>query len=210
VLRVALTGGIATGKTLVAELFVQRGVPVVDADVAARVVVEPGSDGLAEVVAAFGSGVLDDEGHLDRSALRQRIFGDDEARQRLEAILHPRIRAWMGERLQTYAEAGYPWALAVIPLLVETGQQAQYDRVLVVDAPEAVQRERLRRRDGTSDEEANAILRRQASRAERLRHADDVLDNSGDNADHEALTRRVAELDTQFRARAAQPPSTAR
>lgn len=209
-LRVALTGGIASGKSLVAELFAARGVPVVDADVAARAVVEPGSEGLAAVVAAFGTDVLDDEGRLDRSTLRQRIFGDDEARQRLEAILHPRIRTWMAERLQAYAEAGYPWALAVIPLLVETGQQAQYDRVLVVDAPESVQRERLRRRDGTRDEEADAILRRQASRAERLRHADDVLDNSDDNADHKELVRRVAELDARYRALAAQPRSTAR
>ena len=200
-LRVGLTGGIASGKSRVAELFSARGVPVVDADVLAREVVAPGSDGLDAVVAAFGAEVLDHDGALNRARLRQHIFADDAARKRLEAILHPRIRERMDRALAAHAEAGHPWALAVIPLLVETGQQGRFDRILVVDASEATQIARLAARDGATEGDARAILARQARRAERLRHADDVIANDADDAP--ALAERVAELDTFYRGLAA-------
>lgn len=198
-LRVGLTGGIASGKSLVADAFARLGVPVVDADVLAREVVTPGSDGLAAVVDAFGSEVLAADGQLDRRQLRARIFADDAARARLEQILHPRIRAAMDAQLDAHAAAGADWALAVIPLLVETGQRDRFDRILVVDAPEAVQVARLQARDHASETEARAILERQADREQRLRHADDVIVNAGDDTADAALHERLAELDRNYR-----------
>jgi len=176
--RVGLTGGIASGKSLVGELFVGFGAPLIDADVAARSVVEPESEGLAEVVAAFGAEALTPAGGLNRAWLRQRIFGDPAERIRLEAILHPRIRSWMEEKA---AAAQAPYVMLVIPLLVEKGLQKSVDRVLVVDVPESVQIERLRRRDGISLEQAGSILAAQCDRKTRLAAAHDVIDNSGDS-----------------------------
>lgn len=202
-LRVGLTGGIASGKSLVADAFARLGVPVVDADVLAREVVAPGSDGLAAVVDAFGPEVLDADGRLDRRQLRARIFADDAARTRLEQILHPRIRTAMDARLDAHEQAGAEWALAVIPLLVETGQQARFDRILVVDAPTSVQLARLQARDGASEAEARAILDRQVGREERLRHAHDVIVNDGDSTSDSTrgsgLQARITELDAQYR-----------
>lgn len=198
-LRVGLTGGIASGKSLVADAFARLGVPIVDADVVAREVVAPGTDGLAAVVDAFGREVLDADGRLDRRRLRARIFADDAARTRLEQILHPRIRAAMDAQLDAHENAGTAWALAVIPLLIETGQQARFDRLLVVDAPESVQLARVQARDGASEAEARAILDRQAPRDERLRHADDVIVNDSDDTSDPALQARIAELDRQYR-----------
>jgi len=186
--RVALTGGIASGKTAVANLFATHGVPVIDTDVIAREVVEPGQPALAAVVDAFGTGVLAADGRLDRPRLRERIFGDAEARRRLEAILHPAIRAEMERQSRA---AGGSYQVLVIPLLVEGGRRDHIDRVLVVDVPEATQIERLVRRDGVSEDQAEAALRAQASRDARLAFADDVIENTGDMA---ALERRVAKL----------------
>jgi len=201
--RVALTGGIASGKTTVAALFATRGVPVIDTDVIAREVVEPGQPALAAVVEAFGTQVLGKDGRLDRPRLREQIFGDADARRRLEAILHPAIRAEMERQSRA---AGGPYQLLVIPLLVEGGRRDHVDRVLVVDVPEATQIERLARRDGVPREQAEAALRAQASREARLAFADDVIENTGDVA---ALETRVAELHRDYLRRGPRPDSAA-
>ena len=182
---VALTGGIASGKSAVSERFAALGANVVDADVVARELVAPGSPALAEIVAAFGNGVLAADGSLDRRALRERIFENDEARGRLNAILHPRIRATLRERAQATREGSY--ALLVIPLLAENREAyAWVDRVLVVDVPREVQFTRLIARDGVTPKLADAMLDAQAMREQRLAMADDVIENnrSLDDLDH--------------------------
>lgn len=193
---VGLTGGVASGKSTVARLFAAHGVTVADADVAARDAVAPGSEGLADVVAAFGPSVLAADGSLDRPAMRARVFGDDDARRVLESIVHPRVRASLRAAC---AVAGGPYAIAVIPLLAEGGRDAYawLSRVLVVDAPASVQLARLQRRDGIDAALAGRMLAVQADRAARLAIADDVLVNAG----HEdALAAHVAALDARYRA----------
>lgn len=193
-LDVCLTGGIASGKSLVAERFRALGTPVADSDAAARAVVAPGSTGLARVVEAFGSEVLDANGGLDRPALRRRIFSDDAARERLESILHPLIRERIETEMGEWAAQDYPYALRVIPLLMETGMHRSCGRILVVDAPCNVQIRRLMQRDGESDNDARRMLERQASRWQRLEIATDVIDN-GDDVDPEiAITPQVLAL----------------
>ena len=174
--RIALTGGIASGKSTVADLFAQLGVPVIDTDLISRQVVAPGKPALAEIVAAFGPGVLDAEGNLDRRRMRERIFSDPGARRRLESILHPAIRA---ELERQSAKAGGAYQLLVIPLLAEGGRRDHVDRVLVVDVPEALQLERLVGRDGVTADQARASLGAQATREARLAIADDVIRNTG-------------------------------
>jgi dephospho-CoA kinase len=195
--RVALTGGIASGKSTVANLFAELGVPLIDTDVIARQVVEPGQPALAAIVAAFGAEVLDADGRLDRRRMRERIFSDPSARQRLEAIVHPAIRAEMERQSQA---AGGPYQILVIPLLTEGGRRDHVDRVLLVDVPEELQIQRLRMRDGVTHEQAQASLDAQATRAERLALADDVVRNSGQVDD---LRKMVAELHEQYLALAA-------
>jgi dephospho-CoA kinase len=173
--RVALTGGIASGKSTVADHFAALGVPVIDTDVIAREVVEPGQPALAAITAAFGPEVLDAEGRLDRRRMRAQIFADPDARRRLEAILHPAIRAEMERQSRA---AGGAYQVLVIPLLAEGGRRDHVDRVLLVDVPEALQVERLMTRDGVSREQAQASLAAQASRAARLAMADDVVQNT--------------------------------
>jgi dephospho-CoA kinase len=192
-LRIGLTGGIASGKSTVTQRFGELGVPVIDADVASRTVVEPGKPGLAQVVARFGTGVLDADGQLDRSALRKLIFKDSSLRQALDAILHPLIRVEM-ERDAAQSEG--PYVVMAIPLLVEGGSAGKRaDRVLVVDADETLQIQRLQARDGSSVEQARAILASQASRAARLAAADDVLLNTGTVAE---LRQAVDRLHEQY------------
>ena len=192
-LRIGLTGGIASGKSTVTQRFGELGVPVIDADVASRSVVEPGKPGLAQVVARFGTGVLDADGQLDRSALRNLIFKDSSLRQALDAILHPLIRVEM-EREAAQSEGAY--VVMAIPLLVEGGSAGKrVDRVLVVDADETLQIQRLQARDGSSVEQARAILASQASRAARLAAADDVLLNTGTVAE---LRQGVDRLHEQY------------
>ena len=192
-MRIGLTGGIASGKSTVTQRFAELGVPVIDADVASRIVVEPGTAGLAQVVARFGAGVLHADGLLDRRALRDLIFKDASLRQALDAILHPLIRAEM-EREAAQAKA--PYVVMAIPLLVEGGNAGKrVDRVLVVDADETLQMRRLQARDGSSPEQARAILSSQASRAARLDQADDVLLNSGTVAE---LRQAVDRLHEQY------------
>lgn len=172
-----LTGGIGSGKSAVAQHFIDLGVHCVDADHAARWVVEPGRPALAAIVEHFGADVLQPTGELDRAALRARIFQAPEERRWLEALLHPLI----GQEIMTnLASAQSPYAILVSPLLVESGQYKLTQRVLVVDAPEQLQLQRTMRRDQVSEEQVQAILKAQALREERLKHADDVLLNDQD------------------------------
>jgi dephospho-CoA kinase len=188
--RVGLTGGIASGKSTVAALREQRGALVVDADVLAREVVEPGTPGLAAVVDRFGPSVLTSDGRLDRAALGRLVFADDAAsraaRRDLEAVVHPAVRARAAE-LEA-AAAPDQVVVHVIPLLVETGQASGFDLVVVVDVSEEVQRERLLARGGLTEAEADGRIAAQASRSERLAVADVVVDNDGDR---DALARHV-------------------
>ncbi|MCS3466311.1 dephospho-CoA kinase [Pseudomonas sp. JUb42] len=174
-----LTGGIGSGKSAAAQHFIDLGVHLVDADNAARWVVEPGRPALARIVEHFGDSVLQVDGSLNRGALRGLIFQDAEQRRWLEALLHPLI----GEEIASYlARAQSPYAILVSPLLVESGQSRMTQRILVIDVPEALQIQRTMQRDGSSAEQVQAILKAQADREERLRHADDVLVNDRDHA----------------------------
>jgi dephospho-CoA kinase len=195
---IALTGGIAAGKSTVEQRFAALGIHVYDADQAAREVIEPGTDGLAQIVEAFGHEVIGPDGRLDRPMMRQRIFADREARHTLEAIVHPRVRLWLQQR--ALADTG-PYCLLAIPLLAEhIGHYRWVDRVLVVDVDEATQIRRLIARDGIDEALARRILASQATREQRLAVADDVIDNGGDDA---ALDARVAALHAQYLALAA-------
>lgn len=181
-LLIALTGGIASGKSAVATLFDNLGVPVLDTDQIARDVVEPGMPAFAEIVTAFGRDILDSSGRLDRRRLRDRVFADPEQRRLLESITHPAIRAELARRSTA---AGGAYQIHVIPLLVEGGRSDVYDRVLVVDCPEEQQIERLMARDQSNAEQARNILAAQATREQRLEAADDVIVNTGTLADLE-------------------------
>lgn len=172
-----LTGGIGSGKSAVAEAFGELGVHWVDADHAARWVVEPGRPALAQIAQHFGEGVLAADGSLDRGALRGLVFQDPEQRKWLEQLLHPLIKQEVAEHL---ARGLSPYAIMVSPLLIESGQYRRTDRVLVVDVPEELQVQRASQRDKAGEEQIRAILKAQASREERLRHADDVLLNDRD------------------------------
>ena len=176
-IRVGLTGGIGSGKSMVSDQLAELGAVVIDADVLAREVVAPGTPGLAEVVAAFGREVLTEAGELDRAAMGARVFGDDEARRRLEAIIHPRVRARAAE-----IEAAAPSdavVVHVIPLLVETGQQDAFDEVVVVDVHPDVQAERLMRSRGMTLEEIAARVAAQATPEQRRAAATHVIANDG-------------------------------
>lgn len=186
-LRIGLTGGLASGKSTVARLFARRGVPVVDTDEIARELVAPGSAALAEIVARFGTDILRPDGALDRARLRARVLASADERRALEAILHPRIRAETDRRL---AQLAAPYALVVVPLLLETDFRQRVDRVLVVDASEEQQIARAVGR-GLSEEEARAMLRAQTTREARLAAADDLLDNTGDPGALEPAVERL-------------------
>ncbi len=193
---IGLTGGVASGKSVVAQAFRDLGVAVVDADIAAREAVAPGTGGLAEVVSTFGAGVLDAHGALDRVAMRQRVFTDADARRRLEAIVHPRVRA----ALQA-ASAAAPgsYVVVAIPLLAEGGGRDGYpwlERILVIDTPVATQLARLLQRDGIDAPLAQRMVAAQASRRDRLAIADDILGNDGDIA---TLDEPIRALDNQYR-----------
>jgi dephospho-CoA kinase len=189
-LRIGLTGGIATGKSTVAKRFLELGVPVIDADEVARVVVAPGTPGLAEVIQRFGADFIAKNGELDRRALRNLVFSDPASRRDLEAILHPLIRAEMDQRL---ALSDGRYVVMAIPLLIEGGPRDRVDRVLVVDLDEAVQLQRVTARDGCTSAQARSILASQASRAARLAVADDVLLNAGSVTDLRQAVDRLHE-----------------
>ena len=192
---VALTGGLASGKSSVAQRLEELGVPVIDADVVARRLVEPGMPALAEIVEAFGAEVLDGQGRLDRARMRERIFGCEADRRMLESILHPKVR---GKMREFAASADAPYVLFVIPLLVETGQASDMDRVIVVDAPRALRTARAAARDGSSPATIAAMLASQATREDRLAVADVVIENTGGIADLrervDAVHRKVCML----------------
>ena len=176
---VAVTGGVASGKSAATAAFEALGIVVADADVAARAVVEPGQPALAEIAARFGPEVIQADGRLDRAAMRERIFADPRDKIALEAVLHPRIRAWLKAAC---ADAAGPYVVTAIPLLAEGGGRDTYSwlgRVLVVDVPTNVQVSRLMQRDGSSGDLAQRIVAAQASRATRLAIADDVIVNDG-------------------------------
>lgn len=172
--RVGLTGGIASGKSTVADMFAGLGVAIIDTDLIAREVVLPGTPGLAEIRDRFGEGVLDADGHLDRKALRELVFADDALRRELESMLHPRIR---DEALRQASAATGPYHIIVVPLLVESPMQSLMDRILVVDCDEDTQMQRLLQRDAETREQARRMIAAQASREERLAIADDVIYN---------------------------------
>jgi len=192
-LIVGLTGGIAAGKSAVAGQFAALGIPVHDADLAAREVITSGSAGLREIVERFGPGVLDVSGSLDRGAMRERVFADPSVRKALESIIHPRVRQWLLDRAQATVAS---YAVLAIPLLVEHLPDYRWiDRILVVDAPDTVRVERLMARDWIDADLAQRMLAQQVSRTERLAAADDVLDNSGGEAD---LAAAVAALHERY------------
>lgn len=198
-LRIGLTGGIASGKSTVSRLFAALGVPIIDSDEIARDVVAPGTAGLAAIVARFGAGVLQADGSLDRRRLREIVFADAAARRDLEAITHPAIREEMDRRS---ARAGGAYQLLAIPLLVEGGRaRGRVDRVLVVDCDEDLQVRRVMARDGSTEAQARAVLAAQASRAQRRAVADDVIVNDGDLA---ALRDQVEALHQRYLATARQ------
>ncbi len=174
-----LTGGIGSGKSAAAQCFIDLGIHLVDADQAARWVVEPGRPALAEIARHFGAGVLQADGTLNRSALRELIFKNPQQRVWLESLLHPLIREEISQYL---ARAESPYAILVSPLLLETTQHQMVQRVLVIDVPEAVQIQRTVLRDKTNEEQVRAILKAQASREDRLSRADDVIVNDRDPA----------------------------
>lgn len=192
-LKIGLTGGIASGKSTVADMFAELGIPVIDTDVIARDLVMPGLPALAEIRERFGEGVIDGSGNLDRAAMRKLVFSNDQARRDLEAILHPRIGA---ETRRQSTEANGPYQVIVVPLLLESQLRQFVDRVLVVDCSEETQIRRLTARDTESAEQARRILAAQASRQDRLAIADDVIRNDRDLAH---LRDQVLQLDRKYR-----------
>ncbi|TMH40545.1 MAG: dephospho-CoA kinase [Betaproteobacteria bacterium] len=200
---VGLTGGIASGKSVVAGLFAKRGVTVIDTDEIAHELTRPGGEAIGAIRSAFGASVIDADGALDRDGMRRLVFGDAAARKRLEAILHPLIRMESARRRD---RAPGPYAILVVPLLVESGvERSRYARVLVVDCPEGQQVERAMRRSGLSETEVRAILAAQATREQRLAQADDVIDNSGTP---EALEDQVSNLNEKYLTLAARSKTT--
>ncbi|MDF2444989.1 MAG: dephospho-CoA kinase [Moraxellaceae bacterium] len=194
-LVIGLTGGIGSGKTLATDHFERLGITVVDADRASRVIVEPGSPALDEIADAFGRDVLQDDGTLDRAALRRIVFADPEQRRRLEAITHPRIAEEIRRQLDASTS---PYTILVSPLLFESGQDRFAQRTLLVDAHESLQRHRAATRDRVSEKQIEAIMAAQMSREERRQRADDVILNEG-HIEHlhamvEKLHQRYLEL----------------
>ena len=198
-LTIGLTGGIGSGKSEVAGMFNQLGVPVIDADVIAHQLVEPGTEALTEITAAFGETILTSEGTLDRAKLAGIVFNKPDMKQQLETIIHPRVR----EQIKAYKDAhkNEPYIIVVIPLLLESGQRDLVDRVLVVNAAETVRIQRVQSRDGRREEQIRSIMRNQADDAQRRAAADDNIDNSGSLDD---LMISVRKLHQQYISLAAQ------
>ncbi|MEJ2106999.1 MAG: dephospho-CoA kinase [Acidiferrobacteraceae bacterium] len=191
-LRIGLTGGIGAGKTEAANLFSELGVPVIDADRIARELVEPGTEAYEEVVATFGGDIVSVDGSLDRKRLRDLVFHDAKQRKRLEAILHPRVRAAIVREVQALSSA---YCVIVVPLLVESGMQDLVHRVLVVNAPRDTRARRVMSRDAIGADQAQSIMDAQANDALRLGKADDVLDNTGNLAE---LRQSILDLHRRY------------
>ncbi|MDH5409312.1 MAG: dephospho-CoA kinase [Gammaproteobacteria bacterium] len=178
-LCIGLTGGIGSGKSTVANMFIEKGVPVIDMDVIAHQLVEPGQPALEKIVALFGKSVLLDDGQLDRKTLRELIFAKSSARHQLEQILHPRIRQEVQQQIKAVES---PYCIIAIPLLLETNQQDLVQRILVVDSSEEHQIERTVKRDLCNAEQVKSIIHNQIDRATRVSQADDIIDNTSDQA----------------------------
>jgi len=192
-LRVALTGGIATGKTYVRTRLASHGIPTLDADTLARDAVAVGSGGLAAVVARFGPGILQADGSLNRKALGAIVFGDPQARADLEAIVHPRVREATAAWLDRLAQSGEALAIVDIPLLFETGREREFDRVIVTNCPRGQQLARVVERDGLTAADAEARIDAQAPAEDKVRQADFVIDTGGTYGDTNRQIDRVVE-----------------
>jgi dephospho-CoA kinase len=192
---IGLTGGIASGKSTIADYFAELGIPVIDTDVIAREVVAPGSDALGEIRQKFGAEVIAEDGSLNRLAMRKLVFSDESRRLELESILHPRIR---DEAFRQAAESAGPYVVIVVPLLFESPMKNSMDRILVVDCSVETQLQRLLARDSESEDQARRIIATQASREERLSIADDVVSNDGDIADSRQAVERLHEAYLQL------------
>ena len=191
---VGLTGGIGSGKSTVADLFRKLGADIIDTDTISHALTRIGAPGYQAIVAAFGSDYLQADGSLDRTKLRSHVFGNPAAKHTLESILHPMIRAQVAQEL---TQASGPYAIIVVPLLIETGGYGDLvQRTLVIDCAEDEQIRRTMARSSLTAEEVRAIMTSQATRAQRLAVADDILANSADKAD---LERQVAWLDRRYR-----------
>lgn len=199
-LHIALTGGVASGKSMVGRYFEELGVPVLDADKVARDVVAVGSEGLSAIVQKFGEGVLQADGTLDRRGLREIVFADDSKLEWLNQLLHPLIRRQMAAWRRKAEREQAVYTISAIPLYHETihntPEAQQYHRVLVVDASEETQLERLMQRDGSSSEQAGALMSSQSGREERLSIADDIINN---DSDLQSLKQQVINLDNYYR-----------
>ena len=198
---VVLTGGIASGKTAASDHFAQLGAPIIDTDVIARQVVQPGSAALQQIATAFGPDYIDASGNLDRQKMRNTIFTEPERKLQLEQILHPAIAT---QSLQEIEHCDAEWCILVVPLWAETGLFPWVNRVLVVDVEESVQIARVIARDGIDREQARAILAAQAPRQERLKLADDIIENNGTL---EELENQVQHLFQTYSKLAAVKPS---
>lgn len=192
-LRIGLTGGIGSGKTTVSDLFRGLNVPVIDADVIAHDIVEKGKGAYNTIVKEFGDGILDIEGNINRDHLRKLIFENKDKKLLLESIIHPEVRNEISSRVSKVTE---PYCIISIPLLVESGLQTAVDRILVIDVPVMIQKDRVRKRDRVDQESIEKIINSQASREERLKYADDVIKNDGDIT---SLTSVVEDLDIKYR-----------
>lgn len=195
-LRVALTGGIGCGKTEACRIFQQQyDIPVIDTDEIARQMVQPGEEALEQITSAFGKDILLPDGTLNRTALANEVFNNDSKRRQLESILHPKIRSVVEQQIQ---QLNTSYVIVAIPLLIETGQQSDYDRVLVIDCEPSQQLARTLQRDDRSAQQVQAIIEAQVSRAQRLQAADDVIDNS---KDIDFLQQQIAQLHTKYSAK---------
>jgi len=199
-----LTGGIGSGKSAASACFTALGVPVIDADVVARQVVEPGSEALLKIAAHFGQNVITADGTLDRPALRRIVFDKERERNWLETLLHPLIRNQILDTIEQLDTDGHDYAILASPLLLETDQHLLISKVIVVDVPESLQVERTMQRDGIEEAQVKQILAAQATREERLSNADYILDNSGSQ---DALAAAVAALHPQLQTLAAEENS---
>ena len=173
--RIALTGGLASGKSTIANLFSENDVPIIDTDTISRKIVAQGKPALEKIIAEFGKQVISDKGELDRQKLKEIIFGAPQAKTKLEEILHPLIFQEIENQL---SRISFPYCIVVIPLLIETGTMSQFDHILLVDIPEEIQMKRAMKRDNSSKQLIQSIINSQTKRNERIKHADDIIDNT--------------------------------
>ncbi|BBN59137.1 dephospho-CoA kinase [Hydrogenovibrio marinus] len=185
----AITGGIGSGKSTLKHWFEEQGVPTLNADEMARDLVQPGMPALQQIALSFGNEFIQEDGHLNRKAMRQTVFNNEKRRKQLEAILHPLIRQTTAEQLAKFEAKVHPIAVVEIPLLVETGKPDYIDKVIVSDCPPSQQIQRVQQRNNWAYEDIANIMKRQVSRQERLNHADIIIDTSGDLASIEAQLR---------------------